>query len=147
MRLVDMKSTDVGTPGTAARDALRRIGQYEAILGQITVGVALLEPVHGPDGQTLELVMANEIAAAYFGRLDTDDHLQSTGDGFKNSGLFDLALLVSLTGAEHFQEAVRAPGAAAAGSSIDLAITPFDDGAVAITFNDVTHAVQHRNSR
>jgi len=54
------------------------------------------------------------------------------------SGLFDIALLVSVTGQEHFQERVPVPAAIAAGHVVDLTITPLADGAVTLVFEDVT---------
>lgn len=116
-----------------------RLAQCEAILAQVTTGVAVLEPTREGDEATLSLTMVNEVAAAYFGRIgDLSDPIEDTERGFRASGLFDLALLVSLTGQEHMQEALHAPGAAAAGQLIDLAITPLADGAVSVTFDDVT---------
>lgn len=119
----------------------RRLKQCETILGLITTGVAVLEPV-GADA-SLEVAMVNDIAAAYYGRMG--DHVEpaaSAEAGMRASGLFDLALLVSLTGQEHLQESVPVPGAAAAGQIVDLAITPLDGGAVAIVFDDVTQRVR-----
>lgn len=119
----------------------RRLRQCETILGLISTGVAVLEPV-GNDA-TLRVSMVNDIAATYFGRLgDFVDPAASAEAGMRDSGLFNLALLVSLTGQEHLQEAVPVPGAAAAGQIVDLAITPLEDGAVAIVFDDVTQRVR-----
>lgn len=119
----------------------RRLQQCETILGLISTGVAVLEPV-GTDA-TLRVSMVNDIAATYYGRLgDHVDPAASTEAGMRDSGLFNLALLVSLTGQEHLQEAVPVPGAAAAGQIVDLAITPLEDGAVAIVFDDVTQRVR-----
>lgn len=87
--------------------------------------------------------MVNDIAAAYYGRLgDHVDPALSAEAGMRASGLFDLALLVSLTGQEHLQESVPVPGAAACGQLIDLAITPLAAGAVCIVFDDVTLRVR-----
>lgn len=118
----------------------RRLSQCETILGLITTGVAVLEPV---GDATLQVAMVNDIAAAYYGRIG--DHVEpatSTEAGMRACGLFDLALMVSLTGQEHLQEAVPVPGPAAAGQIVDLAITPLGDGAVAIVFDDVTQRVR-----
>jgi len=119
----------------------RRLRQCETILSLITTGVAVLEPI-GSDA-ALRVSMVNDIAAAYYGRMG--DHVEpaaSAEAGMRASGLFDLALLVSLTGQEHLQEAVPVPGPAAAGQIVDLAITPLEDGAVAIVFDDVTQRVR-----
>lgn len=122
-------------------DLERRLRQCETILGLVTTGVAILEPV-GTDA-TLEVAMVNDIAATYYGRMG--DHVEpaaSTEAGMRASGLFDLALLVSLTGQEHHQESIPVPGAAAVGQVVDLSITPLEDGAVAILFDDVTQRVR-----
>ncbi len=119
----------------------RRLRQCETILGLVTTGVAILEPAE--TDATLKVAMVNDIAAAYYGRIG--DHVEpvvSTEAGMRACGLFDLALLVSLTGQEHLQEAIPVPGAAAMGQMVDLAITPLEDGAVAIVFDDVTQRVR-----
>lgn len=92
--------------------------------------------------------MANDVAVAYYGRLgDGADPLVDTEAGMRAFGLFDLALLVSLTGQEHLQECVPVPGAAAAGQLVDLAITPLDNGAVSVVFDDVTLRVRQSEAR
>lgn len=121
----------------------RRLAQLEAILGQLTTGVAILEPVHDGDHPSLRVAMINDVAACYFGRLgERTDRLADAEAGFRLSGLLDLALMVSLTGQEHMHEALPAPGPAAAGSMVDLVMTPLGCGTVTITFVDVTQRVR-----
>ena len=55
------------------------------------------------------------------------------------AGLQKAAQMVSLTGQAHMHENLVAPGVAAHGQIVDVAITPLGCGAVTITFDDVTH--------
>lgn len=117
----------------------RRLAHCAALLSQVACGVAILEPSRA-DESALELTMVNEVAACYFGRLgDHSDHLGDAEAGIRSSGIYDIALMVSLTSQSHFQEAMPAPGPAAMGQVVDLAITPLSGGAVSIVLDDVTH--------
>lgn len=135
--------------GCITVDQRRRLALCEAVLAQISTGVAVLAPC-GDGDPALELIMVNEVAAVYFGWLgplvgDGPDSMMvhDAFEGLQNAGIVGLAELVSLTGHEHTQEAVAVPGAMAAGHRIDVSIAPADDaGAVVLTFVDVTHQVR-----
>lgn len=114
-----------------------RAAQYKAVLGQLSTGVAILEPTGAPG--ELALTMVNEVAACYFGRIGDDlDVLAETYSILAANGVIDIALMVSVTGQTHAQEAVPAAGWLAAGRIVDLLLLPLDEGAVALTFVDVT---------
>ena len=141
-RAASLGATSEAEAATEETMTERRLRQLESVIAQITTGVAVLEPIRQGDFPTLRVMMVNDVAACYFGRLGGGDRLEVVESGFRACGLLDLALMVSLTGQEHSQEAVPAPSAAAAGQLLDLTITPLGCGAVTITFDDVTQRVR-----
>ena len=54
----------------------RRLRQLESVIAQITTGVAVLEPIRQGDFPTLRVMMVNDVAACYFGRLGGGDRLE-----------------------------------------------------------------------
>lgn len=128
---------------TGAGTSDRRLAQCEAVLSLVSTGVIILEPDRDDSGASLRTVMVNDLAACYFGRIGTHaEPLVDTIEGLDDCGLLGLAVLVSLTGQPHMHEGLAAPGPAATGHVVDVAITPLENGAVAITFDDVTHRLR-----
>lgn len=109
------------------------VRQYEALLGQLPVGVVIFECT----AERPRPVTANDVAVAYFGSPgDPSGSLAAIAEGLAMSGGLSSVLLAALHRDVVCKEHMVATGQMAAGRHVDMTAIPVDGNCVAVILED-----------